>query len=796
MDNTFEEQLDLKKELFNYLSYWKYFVICLALGLFSAYFYLRYISPVYAIEAKIKILEESNKGLKLPSELLGMMASKSGINLENELETMKSRRLIGPVVSQLNLTTSYFTKGKFKNTELWNAPLTVTPIITQDDSFNPITISFTKQKDGYLVHKEDSTTVFISGNHGNIKIKSLELLIEPNANAKPETKEFFVRVVPFKAAVESLKNRISIAKVGDESDILSVGMQDVNTERGIAILDKLVSVFNEDGIYDRRMVNKKTVDFIDERFKNLTSELDSIEISKRDFKKSKGISFIEADAAVDVNKRAGADESLFRIETQIQLSKLLQDALTASKIAILPANIGLDNAIINNLINEYNMLVFQREKLNKTSGSENPTLKVLESQISGIKDNINASIYTYNKQLKVSLSQQQVDYSKASDMVLEIPGNEKMLRSIDREQKIKENLYLLLLQKREESAIAFAVTAPSIKIIEYATAGSSPVAPKRNIIFLVALFLGLAIPFSIIYIYNLLDTKIKDSNDVVFRKSQIPVIAEMPLFKDFKLFKDGNDRSVHAESFRILSSNASFSLPLKEKNVGQVILVTSSIMGEGKTFIATNLSLAYASYDKKVLLIGADMRKPKLDVALDIVKVDRGLSLYLHDIQTSWQDVVVKNNPYNDNLDVIFSGIIPPNPSSIISNGRFDALINEAKQVYDYIIIDTAPTIYVNDTFLIADNVDLTLYLTREDYTEKQLIDYVTTLKEAGKLKNMAFIFNGIKEKSGYGYGYKYSYNYGYGYGYGESNEQDSRPIFIKNPVRFIKSYFNKGNIS
>jgi capsular exopolysaccharide synthesis family protein len=245
-----------------------------------------------------------------------------------------------------------------------------------------------------------------------------------------------------------------------------------------------------------------------------------------------------------------------------------------------------------------------------------------------------------------------------------------------------------------------------------------------------------------------------------------------------------------------LSSNASFSLPLKEKNVGQVILVTSSIMGEGKTFIATNLSLAYASYNKKVLLIGADMRKPKLHAALDMVKVDKGLSLYLHDIQTCWQDVVVKNNPYNENLDVIFSGIIPPNPSSIISNGRFDALINEAKQVYDYIIIDTAPTIYVNDTFLIADNVDLTLYLTREDYTEKQLIDYVVTLKEAGKLKNIVFIFNGIKEKSGYGYSYKYSYNYGYGYGYGESNEQRSRPIFIKNPVCFVKSYFNKGNIS
>lgn len=794
MNNPIEEQLDLKKELFNYLSYWKYFVICVAIGLFSAYFYLRYISPVYAIEAKVKILEESNKGLKLPSELLGMMASKSGINLENELETMKSRRLIGPVVSQLNLTTSYYTKGKFKNTELWNAPLTVTPIMAQDDSFSPISISFTKQKDGYLLRKDDSTTVFISGNHGKIKLNSVELFFEPNANSKPTTKEFFVRVIPFKAAVESLKSRISIAKVGDESEILSVGIQDVNTERGIAILDKLVNVFNEDGINDRRMVNRKTVDFIDERFKNLTVQLDSIENSKRDFKKSKEISFIEADVAVDLNKRAGANESLFRIETQIQLSKLQQDALTASKNSILPANIGLDNAIINNLINEYNTLVFQREKLTKTSGSENPTLKVLESQIGSIKDNINASIYTYTKQLKVSLLQQQVDYSKSSDMVLEIPGNEKILRSIDREQKIKENLYLLLLQKREESAIAYAVTAPSIKIIEYATAGVSPVAPKRNIIFLVALFLGLAVPFSIIFIYNLLDTKIKDSNDPVFRNSQIPVIAEIPFFKDFRIFKDKNDRSVHAESFRILSSNTDFSLPIKERGVGQVILITSSIMGEGKTFIATNLSLAYASYNKKVLLVGADMRKPKLHLSFDITKVDKGLSTYLHDSNSHWRDVVVKNNPYNENLDIIFSGIIPPNPSNIISNGRFDSLINAAKLEYDYVIIDTTPTIYVNDTFLVADNADLTLYITRQDYTEKKLIDYAATLQDSVKLKNIAFVFNGIKEKIGFGSSYKYSYNYGYGYGYGEEDKISSKIHFLKNPYRFVLSYLSKKN--
>jgi capsular exopolysaccharide synthesis family protein len=786
LNNKFEDQFDLKKEIFSYLSYWKYFLLSAAIALFVAYSYLRYTSPIYSVESKIKILEENNKGLKLPSELLGMMASRSGINLENEIETMKSRRLFGPVVSQLNLMTSYSSIGKIRDSQLWNAPLKVVAVVADDKLFSPINLSIILNKDGYLIKQTNKKDIFLSGAYAKTKINNVEITIEPNLNSKKTlgTTELKVNIVPFRQALESLIGKIIIGNVGKESEILSIKVQDVNTDRGIAIIDKIVEVFNQDGINDRRLVNKKTVDFIDERFKNLKFELDSIENHKRDFKKANDISYLEADATIDISRKAKSDETLFKIETQIQLSKILKEALNSAKYSILPANIGLDNAIINNLINEYNTLVLQRERLIKTAGNENPVLNGLDSQISALKNNINESMFTYSKQLKVSLSQQQFDFSKSSDMVLEIPSNEKILRSIDRQQQIKENLYLLLLQKREESAIAYAVTAPSIKIIEYANASLGPIAPKRNITLLVALFLGLAIPFGIIFIYNLLDTKVKGVNDQVFRNSVIPVIAEIPFFKDFKLFRDKNDRSVHSEIFRILSSNVNFSLPLKENNVGQVILVTSSIMSEGKTFIATNLSLAFASYNKKVLLVGADMRKPKLHLSLNMDTIKEGLSTYLYNKNSAWKDVVVANNPYNENLDIMFSGSIPLNPSNIISNGRFEELINEAKKEYDYIIIDSAPTIYVNDTFLIADNADLTLYIALQSYTEKELIAYADTLRESTKLKNMAFILNGIQQKVGYGY--KYSYNYGYGYG--ENNESNNRENFFKNIVRFIKS--------
>lgn len=785
-DQILEDQVDIKKHIFKYIYYWKYFLFFTIISLSTTYIYLRYANPIYLIESKVKILDEE-KGLKLPSELLNLMSSKSEVNMENEVEVIKSKRLFEPVISELNLTTSYFYKGKFRNTEIWESPIKITAIHNKDSLFIPLEFNIEIKKNGYVITNKNGKHFSVSGTHAKTKIENIDILIEPNPNWNPSyyKKELLIKLTPFKLELQSLVNDISVEKVGRDSEILSIKLQDHNVNKSVDIINKIVEVFNQDGINDRRLVNKKTVEFIDDRFKNLTKELDSIENEKRDFKRSKDMSFIEADAEIDINRKAVSDQNLFQIETQIELSNLLKDAVNNTKSSILPANIGLDNAIINELINQYNALLLQRDRLLKTAGNENPVLKGLDSQISVLKNNINQSIVTYNKQLKISLSQQKFDFSKSKNIVLDIPVNEKILRSIERQQKIKENLYLLLLQKREESAIAYAVTAPSIKVIEYANATLTPIAPKKGILFLSALLIGLLIPFGIIYISSIFDTKIKSITEPGFIKSQIPIIAEIPLFKDFKIFKDKNDRSVHAESFRILSSNVNFSLPVKETNIGQTILVTSSIMGEGKTFIASNLALAMASYNKKILLIGADMRKPKLHLSLNMNKTENGLSSYLHNNNMSWKEVLIKENPYNENLDIIFSGYIPPNPSNIISNGRFETMIKEAKLEYDYIIIDTAPTIYVNDTFLISNLADLTIYLTRYNYTEKELLTYAKTLKDSSKLKNMAFILNGIGKNGAYNYSYKYSYNYGYGYGYGENNLKNNKTI--KFPLRLLK---------
>ena len=779
-----QNQVNIKKELSKYTSYWKLFLLSLLLCLSATYFYIKYKSPVYQTESRIKILSEDNN-IKLPADFNSVFTNNSDVKLENEIATLKSKRLMNLVVSDLNLTTSYFTEGKIRNIELWNIPIKITSIEKIDTIFPKLSFKIKLDKDGYSI-STNQNSFQVKGSRVKTKIDNHEFLIEPNPgfNNKIKKTEFYVELNNSSNTIESLINNIRIEPYGKQSDILSIILQDVNVQKSKAIIDEIVQKFNEDGINDRQLISKRTIEFIDDRFNYLSTELDTIENRKKNYKRSNELSFIQDDAVIDVQKKFESKEQLFNAETQIELSNLLKEALIKSEaFGLLPSNIGIDNVILNNLVDQFNNLILQRDKLLKTAGKQNPIITNIESQIASARSNINKSIDSYIKQLNINLAQQQVNFNRSNSLVYKLPTNEKILRGIERQQQVKENLYLLLLQKREESAIAYAITTPSIKIIDFANASLSPVAPKKDILFLSAFLIGLIFPYAFLSLYFFFNTKIKSISDTEFINAKIPIIGEIPFFATNKIFLDKNDRSVHSEIFRLLTSNVKFSLPLNENNnSGQVILVTSSIMGEGKTFITSNLSLALASYNHKVLLIGADMRKPRLAEALNIDFTGVGLSSYLSEYNLNWRDLLVKSNSYNSDLSILFSGLIPPNPSNLFSNKRFETLIEEAKKEFDYIIIDCPPTIYVNDTLLISKYADLTVYITRYNFTDRELINYSKNLFSDNKLKNMAYILNGIKSN----YNNKYSYNYGYGYGYGYGNDEENKP------KHFFKLFKNK----
>jgi len=362
-----------------------------------------------------------------------------------------------------------------------------------------------------------------------------------------------------------------------------------------------------------------------------------------------------------------------------------------------------------------------------------------------------------------------------------IPAKEKKLRSIERQQNIKETLYLFLLQKREEASVAKAITTPSIKVVDYAMTNHIPIAPKRSSIYFSALFIGLIITLGIVYIIFLFDTKIHSKLDFDRLSPNIPVVAEIPFIDEENRIINKNDRSVLAESFRILRTNINYLIPIKNEGECTVIYTCSSIKGEGKTFVSLNLALTYASMNKKILLLGADLRNPQLHKYIKLNKNRVGLSNYLYDTTTDWKSLINEKVFYNEFLSIVFAGSVPPNPAELLSNGRFEEILNILKKQYDYIIVDTAPTILVTDTLLISQLADITVYVTRANHTDKKLLTYSKGLKEQGKLVNVSYVINNVGGERGYGYkysyGYTYGYNYGYAYGYGEDVENNKSVV-------------------
>jgi capsular exopolysaccharide synthesis family protein len=764
----------IKKEIRKYFRYWYWFALGILLAVLGGNLYLRYTPKIYSTSAKIKILNKT-KGLELPSS--AFVFNRSNINLENEIEILKSYGIIEEVVKALDLTVEFYEEGNVLTTEIDQFPFKFTKTVSNDS------ITFFRQ---YRITIVENSFDIDSGDPDNtLKIPNFNSYTvehdlpfeiksdDATAMKVLEGKTYILNFIPVSGATKKLKGRVGVSMLGKGSDLLSLSHTGQSKYRSAKTLNALIDVFNKDGITDRQQISKSTIDFIDERFKFLARELDSIEVGIKDFKKSNNIINIESDAELGLSQRTISEGQVFGIENQLMVSDLMKQTLISDDVntELLPANIGISDANITLLINQHNNLVSERDKLITSAGENNPTVKILDSKLQNVQSNIRASLSAYTIQLKATKSQMVGRNQKYAYQVASLPLKEKLLRSRERQQAIKQSLYLFLLQKKEEASINLAITTPSIKVVEYAISGGGPISPNSRSVYMMALMCGLLIPFGGIYIFNLLDTKIKGKDDVKSLIDNIPVLAELPRIKSEKLvFDNPTDRSVQSEAFRILSANVEYILPPNDDidDKGKVIYCTSTIKGEGKTYTALNLSLALSSINKKVLLIGADLRNPQIHTYVAKDKNEKGLSNYLHEHLFDWKDVLVKGFEKHPNHDLLLSGSIPPNPAQLLTNGRFKALIDEAKELYDYIIVDTAPTILVTDTMLISRLADATIYLVRADYTEKSLLEFSKGLSDTGKLKNVAYVINGVGANRSYGYSYNYGYGYGYGYGSSE----------------------------
>jgi tyrosine-protein kinase Etk/Wzc len=793
MDNIYsnnEEEFNFGEIFFRYLIFWKWFFLCVIISLVAAFLYLRYTAKVYQTSAKIKILDDSKGGSPLPE--LSMMFPTNRINLDNEMEILKSHRLIERVEEDLDLNTAYYVVGNVIEIELWEkVPFKVEWRGSADRSkVNSIGFYLKLQEDGYFFGDEMNPSGSLCKYGQNYSIRGNKFVVKLNMDSEEINENSSYHVVRSKSSdvVGRLSKAINV-QVSGGSEVLILTLKGTNTSKSEDILNTIIDKFNEDGVNDRQLVSQRTIDFVNERFVYLSYELDSIENKKESFKKTNDLSYLEADASQTAAKKGTAESEYFALQTQLSLSNLIEETLKKDKgFSLLPL-FGLENSKINALIEEYNRAVLQQSKLMVSAGEGNPVVLELTNQLAELKDNMLSSTDVLQEQLSVTLEKIDELKTKATQVFRKIPEKEKILRAIERQQAIKESLYIFLLQKREEASVSKAITTPSVKVVDYAITNRLPISPRSLFIYTNALIIGLVVPFGVIFIILLLDTKIHGKQDFEKYSSKIPVVAEIPFIQEDNRIIKENDRSILAEAFRILRTNVIYLLPLDKGATAKVIYTSSSIKGEGKTFVSLNLALTYASLGKKTLLLGSDLRNPQIHKYFNMDKSRLGLSNFLYDVSIDWKTLINTSLIDNEYFDVILAGAVPPNPAELLSNGRFEILLNLLKTEYDYIIVDTAPTILVTDTLLISQLADVTVYITRANHTDKKLLTYSKELDEMGKMKNMSYVINNAEGVNAYGYsyGYGYGYNYGYGYGYGADKENVKTSKF----KRFLKKWIS-----
>lgn len=770
MDNSQELQekdINIRELIKPYLDRWLWFVVGAFLALLGGYLFIKLSTPIYRTETTILVKDAKNN--KLPEGASGLfdLSGIGGMNvnsIENEIEILKSKKLIEQVVKDLGLTVEVYQEDAFTKKELYKdtSPIIINVIGEKKDASDEqkkLDILLEIKGSELILSSDKMSDVIRTTYNKTISLPNANIIIQKNPAYKGEKiEELLLKVYNTERIVNYYREILSIAPKDKDATVIGITLDLPIKAKTQDFLNKLVVVYNQDAINDKNSESKKTKDFIDERIAIIAKELGDVENEKQSFKTENQITDIATETKINLETNAQARARQLEVDSQLELTNALMDYLSKQgDYQILPNNIGLSDASAGNVINSYNQLIIERNRLLENSTAQNPVVIDITKKINSMRFSVMETLSKNRTGLQLERNKYLEEQGKLMSRISKVPTQEKLFRSIERQQQIKENLYLLLLQKREETQLSLAVTAPKAKIVDYAHSTEKPVAPKKLIIMLAALLVGIVLPFGIIYIRELLDNKIKTKHDIE-KLSQTVVLAELPKIRKGESDIVGrNDMSPMAEAFRILITNMNFMIPKKEK--GKVVFVTSTIKGEGKTFASVNLALTLANPNRKVIIIGSDIRNPQLQRYDKNSRVYMGLTEFLYDENVTLDKVIHQSN-MNPHLDVIYSGAIPPNPTELLTNGRYQVLLETLKPLYDYIIVDTAPLMLVTDTFLFADLADTTLYVTRSNYTEEKLIDFANKNIKANKIKNVGFVLNDVS-KSNLGYGNKYGYGYG-----------------------------------
>ena len=789
-----EEQVNIQELLFRYLIHWPWFVVSIIICIACAWGYLRLTTPIYNITATVLIKDEKKGGgANMSSELEKMGLDgfvSSSNNVDNEIEVLRSKSLAREVVNNLGLFVTYMDEDEFPSKELYHTSPVLVSLTHQEADKLPgrMEINMILQPTGALgvqitvgekeyrkqfdklpaVFPTDEGTVAFFANNDTLSA------VRPENITKERHITAFINR-PFSVS-KGYVNSLSIAPTSKTTSVVVISLENTNTRRGRDYINKLLEMYNINANNDKNEVAQKTAEFIDERIGIISKELGSTEQDLENFKRSAGITDLSSEAQIALTGNAEYEKKRVENQTQINLVMDLQRYMKGNEYEVLPSNIGLQDAASAGAIDRYNQMLVERKRLLRTSTENNPTIINLDTSIRAMRTNVQATLDATLKGLQITKEDLAREASRYSRRINDAPTQERQFVSIARQQEIKSGLYLMLLQKREENAITLAATANNAKIIDEALADDNPISPKKTIVYLVALVLGVGLPVGVIYLIGLTKFKIEGRADVE-KLTSLPVVGDIPLAdeKTGSIAVFENQNNLMSETFRNVRTNLQFML----ENGKNVILVTSTISGEGKSFISANLAISLSLLGKKVVIVGLDIRKPGLNKVFNIPKNEHGITQYLTNTTANLMDFVQPSD-INKNLFILPGGTVPPNPTELLARGGLEKAIETLKANFDYVILDTAPVGMVTDTLLIGRVADLSVYVCRADYTHKAEFTLINELAENNKLPNLCIAVNGLdlnSRKYGYYYGYGkygkyygYGKRYGYGYGYGEKH--------------------------
>lgn len=777
---------------------WYWFVLSLIIFGGIGAIYLRYTTPLYQSTAKLLIKDDANSGKRGASlqniTNIGTISNSTGI--DNEMEILSSHSIAEDAIRDLKLYVNYATEGKVKDVIAYrDQPLTVDIDATHLDRLNrPINLNITKKGSSYIV----TGTYSVPTNEENIegpfsinkKFTSLPATIPTragiitinsnNGRTLQEAQVLKVNIVSPKMASDKYVGELQIAPSAKGTSIVQLQLTDEVPQRSLDYLKQLAIVYNRQANEDKNVVAHQTEKFINSRLEKINAELGKTEGELQNYKQRNGMVELKMNASNSVTNQNTSEQKLAEMETQIELFNTIAREVESSSrnlSQVIPSNVGLDDESSTALINKYNELVLERNRLLRSASESSPVVEPLTAQIRDLNYNIRRAIASARRNLQIQRDALLTQVDKYTNEVEETPQQERMLTQIGRQQEVKSGLYLMLLQKREENSISLAATADKGKLIDDPQLNGQ-VSPNSTYIMLIALAIGLAIPVAIILLIQLFRYKIEGHDDVA-RLTKLPIIADIAIASNSAKSKAGivvheNQNNQMEEIFRALRTNLQFMLHEGEK----VVLFTSSTSGEGKTFTASNLSVSLGLLGKKVILVGLDIRRPRLAEQFGIKDHKHGITNLLVKDNPNAEDVEAQILPsgVNKNLDLLMAGPVPPNPAELIARSSLETIIAILKDKYDYIMIDTAPVGLVTDTLQIGRVANATIYVCRADYTPKASFGMINALAMEEKLPNMAMVLNGVdmsKKKYSYYYGYgkygKYGrYGYGSGYSYGK----------------------------